>query len=153
MKIISAIRGCWLGIFLCQSSVVCALDTKQLAPIVVIDAVVYVPLGKSQTTQAFFVIKNNSANDISITGASSAQIKKIELVPAPPKSATDANPWQISAHQTLSLKADKQYLRLSGLKNSLTTGDELQLEVTLSNGKKLLVIAKAKSAFDQLHGQ
>jgi copper(I)-binding protein len=113
---------------------------------------VYVPLGNSKTTTAFFTIKNNNNEAVSITKISSTTVKKINLVPAVPTKENTPNPWLIPVGQVLVLKPERQYLQLTGLKNSLTTGDELQLEVSLSNGKKLVVIARAKSAFDQIHG-
>lgn len=145
----AAIASIWCCI---QSSQVLALDSKTLAPVSVSDAVVYVPLGNSKTTIAFFTIKNNNNEAVSITKISSTAVKKIDLVPAIPKKENTPNPWLIPVGQVLVLKPERQYLQLTGLKNSLSTGDELQLEVSLSNGKKLVVIARAKSAFDQIHG-
>lgn len=126
----------------------------------VADAIVYVPLASSQSTIAFFTLHNSSRADIAITEVTSAAINKIELVPAAPVQNTkksDAkyinmeNPWLIPAGKKLFLNPKNQYLQLNGLRSSLQTGDELQLEVRLSNGKHLLVIAHAKSAFDQPH--
>jgi copper(I)-binding protein len=125
---------------------------KSLSDISVTDAVVYVPLGKSQTTIAFFTLHNNSEVPVAITKVTSRAIKKIVLVPAIPVASDVVNPWLVPGHQTLRLNPANQHLQLTGLKNSLSTGDELHLEVSLSNGKKLLLITRAKSAFDQVHG-
>ena len=125
---------------------------KSLTDFSVVNAVVYVPLGDSQTTTAFFTFKNNTAKPITITKVASSVIQKIELSPPVSPAADAPNAWTIAAHQTLVLNPTSQHLQLSGLKSSLRTGDELQLELSLSTGKKLLVIAKAKSAFDQTHG-
>lgn len=128
-------------------------NTKALADVSVTNAVVYVPLGNSDTTTAVFTLRNHSAHPVTITQVNSRAVKKVVLVPAAkPAKADDANPWLIPARHTLVLNPKKQYLQLTGLKNSLSTGDELQLEVSLSDGKKLLLIAQAKSAFDQIHG-
>jgi len=62
------------------------------------------------------------------------------------------NVWSIAPGQRLSLVPGRQYLQLDGIKNSISTGDELHFDVSLSNGKALTVIARAKSAFDQIHG-
>jgi copper(I)-binding protein len=129
-----------------------ATNTKALTDISVTNAVVYVPLGSSDTTTAFFSLRNNSAHPITITKVTSPAVKKIVLVPAIPIKAEVANPWLIPPQQMLALNSDKQYLQLTGLKNSLSTGDQLQLDLYLSDGKKLLLIAQAKSAFDQIHG-
>ncbi len=125
--------------------------SKALMDVSVTNAVVYVPLGSSNTTTAFFTVHNNTASPITITKVTSKTVKKVVLVPAIPIKADAVNPWLIPAHQVLVLNPAKQYLQLTGLKNSLRTGDELQLDVSLSNGKKLLLIAQAKSAFDQIH--
>lgn len=137
-----------------------AINKKLLAPINVINAVVYVPLGNTTTTTAFFTIQNGSTTDVGIIKVSSPSVKKISLVPIPlsalvstrstsskepaiEKSVspiTDtSSPWTIQAGKTLTLNPQHQYLQLIGLKNSLTTGDELQLEVSLSNGKNCLL--------------
>ena len=155
--------------FIClyfQSLQAAAVDKKTLAPINILNAVVYVPLGSGQTTTAFFTVQNNSATDVSITKITSPSVKKITLVPeASPRvnakasaasksvsAITDASSlWLIPAGKLLVLDPKHQYIQLTGLKNSLTTGDELQLEISLSNGKKLIVIARAKSAYDQAH--
>ncbi|MES2823746.1 MAG: copper chaperone PCu(A)C [Pseudomonadota bacterium] len=128
-------------------------NTQALTDVSVTNAVVYVPLGNSDTTTAVFTLRNHSAHPVTITKVSSRVVKKVVLVPGViPAKADDANPWLIPARHTLVLNPKKQYLQLTGLKNSLSTGDELQLEVSLSDGKKLLLIAQAKSAFDQNHG-
>ena len=146
---------------LVTSSPVLALDNKILSPISVTNAVVYVPLGISKTTTAFFTLKNNSKNSITITKVHSVDVKKITLIPNPPvmdsskksseSSLAIVNPWTIAAGQTLVMAPNHQYLQLADLKISLTTGDELQLDVSLSDGQKIYVIAKAKSAYDQSH--
>lgn len=144
------------------------LNAKLLSPINIVDAVVYAPLGTSQTTTAFFTLKNAGNSDISIVKVTSPQVKKITLVPASikplqvksseaqkndPIADTVLDAWKIPAGKTLVLTPGRQYLQLNGLKNSLTTGDELQLEVSLNNGKTLIVLAKVKSAYDQHHAR
>lgn len=135
---------------LCTAAV--PLNNKVPMGVSVTNAVVYVPLVSNHTTTAFFTLQNNSAHPISITKITSRAVKKIVLIPAIPMKVDAVNPWLVPAHQKLVLNPAKQYLQLTGLKNSLSTGDELQLDVSLSDGKKLLLIAKARSAFDQIHG-
>jgi copper(I)-binding protein len=104
----------------------------------------YVPLGASKTTMAFFTVTNNSNSDISITGVSSGAAKQVRLMPE--------NTLLIPAHQSVALKSSGRYVQINDLKNKLSTGDELHLVVSLSNGQKLQLIALAKSAYDQAHG-
>ncbi|GGY67754.1 hypothetical protein GCM10011613_09940 [Cellvibrio zantedeschiae] len=110
----------------------------------VTNAFFYVPLGTSKTTMAFFTITNNSNKDISITGVSSSFAKQIRLMPE----AT----LLIPAHQSVALKSSGRYVEINDLKAKLSTGDELHLLVSLSNGQKLQLVARAKSAYDQVHG-
>ena len=151
-----------LQLFAADKKVAVPVNPTINSSITVTNAVVYVPLGKAQTTTAFFTIQNTGANDVSIIKVASPAVKEISLVPMSARAPTEkasadssitgtSNPWTIPAGKSLALAPQQQYLQLIGLKNSLTTGDELQLEVSLSNGKKVIVIAKAKSAYDQIH--
>ena len=110
----------------------------------VTNAFIYVPLGASKTTTGFFTIDNRSASDISITGISSNFAKQIKLMPK--------EVVIIPAHESLALKPKGSFLQVNDLKSRLSTGDELHLTVSLSNGQKLHIIAVAKSAYDQTHG-
>lgn len=110
----------------------------------VTNAFFYVPLGASKTTMAFFTITNNTNNDVRITGVTSSAAKQIFLMPDPV--------LMIPAHQSVALKSSGRYLQINDLKGKLSTGDELHLIVSLSNGRSIDVIALAKSAYDQMHG-
>lgn len=118
---------------------------KEALDIKVTNAFFYVPLGASKTTMAFFTITNNSNTDVSITGVSSQAAKQLRFMPE----STVALP----AKQSVALKSSGRYVQINELKTRLSTGDELHLEVSLSNGQKLQVIAVAKSAYDQVHGR
>ncbi|RZA06612.1 MAG: copper chaperone PCu(A)C [Moraxellaceae bacterium] len=109
----------------------------------VTNAFFYVPLGASKTTTAFFTITNNSNKDISVVAISSSAANQIRLMPE--------NSLLIPAHQSVALKSSGRYVQINDLKIRLTTGDELHLVVSLSNGQKLELIALAKSAYDQIH--
>lgn len=111
----------------------------------VTNAFFYVPLGASKTTMAFFTISNNSNTDITITGVSSQAAKQIRLMPA--------GTLLVPAHQSVALKSSGQYIQINELKSKLSTGDELHLTVSLSNGKKLQLMLVAKSAYDEIHGR
>jgi len=115
-----------------------------LSDIKITNAFFYVPLGASKTTMAFFTITNNSNGDINITGVSSSAAKQVRLMPE--------NTLLIPAHQSVALKSSGRYVQINDLKTKLSTGDELHLVVSLSNGQKLQLIALAKSAYDQAHG-
>jgi copper(I)-binding protein len=132
-----------LIMFVCTSSAL-AVDVRT-SDINVTNAFFYVPLAGSKTTMAFFTISNNSNADISITAVSSNLAKQIRLMP-------EAS-LLVPAHQSVALKSSGRFLQINELKATLTTGDELHLEVSLSNGKQLHIIALAKSAYDQVHGR
>lgn len=125
------------------------VTAQALSPVSITDAIVYVPLGKSTSTQAFFKLRNNSKETIHLAKVTSSQVKKISLVPT---LASAATAWDIAPGQTLHLKPGQQYLQLEGLKGAMVTGDQLHFEVSFGDGKKILVTALAQSAFDQIHG-
>lgn len=117
---------------------------KEVLDIKVTNAFIYVPLGTNKTTTGFFTIANQSGSDVSVTGVNAKFAGQIKLIPT----AT----WVVPAHGSLSLKPGGNFLQINDLKNKLTTGDELHLTLSLSNGQKLQIIALAKSAYDQTHG-
>ncbi len=118
---------------------------KEALDVRVTDAFFYVPLGASKTTMAFFTITNYSNINLNVTGVSSQAAKQVRLLPE----STLALP----AKQSVALKSSGRYVQINDLKTRLSTGDELHLEVSLSKGQKLHVIALAKSAYDQVHGR
>ncbi len=118
---------------------------KEALDIRVTDAFFYVPLGTSKTTMAFFTITNYSTINLNVTGVSSQAAKQVRFMPE----STLALP----AKQSVALKSSGRYVRINELKTRLSTGDELHLEVSLSNGQKLYIVALAKSAYDQVHSR
>ena len=118
---------------------------KEALDIRVTDAFFYVPLGTSKTTMAFFTITNYSNINLTVTGVSSQAAKQVRLLPE----STLALP----AKQSVALKSSGRYVQINELKTRLSTGDELHLEVSLSNGQKLHIVALAKSAYDQVHSR
>ena len=120
-------------------------NKKAALEIRVTNAFFYVPLGNSKATMAFFTITNNSNTDVSVTGVSSQAAKQLRLMPE--------SSLALPAHQSVALKASGRYVQINDLKTRLSTGDELHLEVSLSNGQKLPIIAVAQSAYDQVHSR
>ncbi|MFO1388099.1 copper chaperone PCu(A)C [Cellvibrio sp.] len=118
--------------------------TTSVSDFSVSNAFFYVPLGTSKTTMAFFTITNNTNSDVRITGVKSSSANQIVVMPEPV--------LLVPAHQSVALKSSGRYLQINGLKGKLSTGDELHLIVSLSNGRSIDVIALAKSAYDQMHG-
>mgnify|MGYP003554385187 CR=1 FL=1 len=118
---------------------------KETLDIRVTDAFFYVPLGTSKTTMAFFTITNYSSVNLSVTGVSSPAAKQVRLMPE----STLALP----AKQSVALKSSGRYVQINELKTRLSTGDELYVDVSLSNGQTLHIVAVAKSAYDQVHGR
>jgi copper(I)-binding protein len=121
-----------------------AVKTQAL-DIRVTDAFFYVPLGASKTTMAFFTITNYSTINLNVTGVSSQAAKQLRIMPE----GTLALP----AKQSVALKSSGRYVQINELKTRLSTGDELHLEVSLSNGQTLHIVAVAKSAYDQVHSR
>lgn len=128
--------------FVAQLSAASGIQQSDLS---VTNAFFYVPLGKSKESMAFFTLTNNTGSDIRVTGVKSAAAQQIVLMPE--------STLLVPAHQSVALKASGRYLKINGLKNRLTTGDELHLVLSLSNGRSVVVVALAKSAYDQMHSQ
>jgi copper(I)-binding protein len=118
---------------------------KEALDVRVINAFFYVPLGSSKSTMVFFTITNYSNTNLSVTGVSSQAAKQVRLMPE--------NSWALPAKQSLVLKSSGRYVQITDLKTRLSTGDELHLEVSLSNGQTLHIVALAKSAYDQVHSR
>ncbi len=118
---------------------------KEMLDVKVTNAFFYLPLGASKTTMAFFTVTNNSNTSVSITSVSSPAAKQLRLMPE--------SILVLPAKQSVALKSSGRYVQINDLKTRLSTGDELHLELSLSNGQKLYVIALAKSAYDQVHGR
>ncbi len=118
---------------------------KEALDIRVTNAFFYVPLGASKTTMAFFTITNNSNTNVSVTGMSSQAAKQLRLMPE--------STLVLPAKQSVALKSSGRYVQINELKTRLSTGDELHLELSLSNGQTLHIVAVAKSAYDQVHSR
>ena len=84
-----------------------------------------------------------------MTSIKSTQVEKVEWMPA----QSQASFWTIAAHQKLVLDGKKTYLQLQGLKQAISSGDELLFELGFSDGSSVLLVAKARSAYDQVHGR
>jgi len=121
-------------------------NEKKVAAIAASNATVILPLGQSRDTTLVFTLKNNSAQPLSLTSITSSQVQKIQWVPAP------SSFWTMAPHQQLTLDGKAHYIQLIGLKQSISSGDELLFELGFSDGSHLLLVAKARSAYDQVHG-
>ncbi len=119
---------------------------KKVAAVVASNATVILPLGQSRDTTLVFTLNNNSAQTLSLTSITSSQVEKIQWIPAP------SNFWTMSPHQQLTLDGKVHYIQLIGLKQSISSGDELLFELGFSDSSHLLLVAKARSAYDQVHG-
>lgn len=119
---------------------------KKPAAVAARNATVILPLGQLRDTTLFFTLENKSAQPLSLTSITSDQIEKIQWVPA------SSNFWTIAPHQQLVLDGKAHYIQLKGLKQSISSGDDLLFELSFSDGSSLLLIAKARSAYDHIHG-
>ena len=124
---------------------------KQQPAIAASNAVIILPLGQSRDTRLFFTLSNKSSTPLVLTTIKSAQVSSIEWVPAQGLQGQN-NPWTIGVNQSLVLDGKTRYLQLKGLKQSIGTGDEIQFELGFSDGSNMLLMAKARSAYDQIHG-
>jgi copper(I)-binding protein len=124
---------------------------KQKAAITASNAVIILPLGQSRDTRLFFTLNNHSPKSVVLTSITSTQVGAIEWVPAQQQQG-QVNPWAIAVNQSLVLDGKARYLQVKGLKHNISTGDEIEFELGFSDGSSMLMVAKARSAYDQIHG-
>ena len=89
---------------------------------------------------AFFVIKNNSDKDIAITSANSDVAEKNELHTHIKENKMmkmmKIEKLVVPAKSSLELKSGGNHVMLMGLKKELKAGDEINLELSFSDGDK-----------------
>lgn len=124
---------------------------KQQTAISASNAVIFLPLGQSRDTRLLFTLSNNSPRPLVLTSIKSVLVDSIEWVPAQGLQG-QINPWMIPVKQSLALDGKVSYFQLKGLRQSISTGDEIPFELGFSDGSSMLLLAKARSAYDQIHG-
>nr|WP_321432087.1 copper chaperone PCu(A)C [uncultured Campylobacter sp.] len=104
---------------------------------------------------AFFVIKNNSDKDIAITSANSDIAEKNEL-----HTHIEENKMMkmmkieklvVPAKSSLELKSGGDHVMLMGLKKELKAGDEINLELSFSDGDKKSIKVPVKDLASTMH--
>lgn len=104
---------------------------------------------------AFFVIKNNSDKDIAITSANSdiaeknelhTHIKENEMI-----KMMKIEKLVVPAKSSLELKSGGDHVMLIGLKKELKAGDEINLELSFSDGDKKSIKVPVKDLASTMH--
>lgn len=104
---------------------------------------------------AFFVIKNNSDKDIAITSANSdiaeknelhTHIKENEMI-----KMIKIEKLVVPAKSSLELKSGGEHVMLMGLKKELKAGDEINLELSFSDGDKKNIKVPVKDLASTIH--
>lgn len=104
---------------------------------------------------AFFVIKNNSDKDIAITSANSdiaeknelhTHIKENEMI-----KMMKIEKLVVPAKSSLELKSGGEHVMLMGLKKELKAGDEINLELSFSDGDKKNIKVPVKDLASTMH--
>ena len=104
---------------------------------------------------AFFVIKNNSDKDIAITSANSdiaeknelhTHIKENEMI-----KMIKIEKLVVPAKSSLELKSGGEHVMLMGLKKELKAGDEINLELSFSDGDKKNIKVPVKDLANTMH--
>lgn len=104
---------------------------------------------------AFFVIKNNSDKDIAITSANSdiaeknelhTHIKENEMI-----KMIKIEKLVVPAKSSLELKSGGEHVMLMGLKKDLKAGDEINLELSFSDGDKKNIKVPVKDLASTMH--
>ena len=104
---------------------------------------------------AFFVIKNNSDKDIAITGANSDIAEKNELHTHIKENKMmkmmKIEKLVVPAKSSLELKSGGDHVMLMGLKKELKAGDEINLELSFSDGDKKNIKVPVKDLASTMH--
>ena len=104
---------------------------------------------------AFFVIKNNSDKDIAITSANSDIAEKNELHTHIKENQMlkmmKIEKLVVPAKSSLELKSGGDHVMLMGLKKELKAGDEINLELSFSNGDKKSIKVPVKDLASTMH--
>lgn len=104
---------------------------------------------------AFFVIKNNSDKDIAITSANSDIAEKNELHTHIKENKMikmmKIEKLVVPAKSSLELKSGGEHIMLMGLKKELKAGDEINLELSFSDGDKKNIKVAIKNLASTMH--
>ena len=104
---------------------------------------------------AFFVIKNNSDKDIAITSANSDVAEKNELHTHIKENQMlkmmKIEKLVVPAKSSLELKSGGDHVMLMGLKKELKVGDEINLELSFSDGDKKSIKVPVKDLASTIH--
>ena len=104
---------------------------------------------------AFFVIKNNSDKDIAITSANSDIAEKNELHTHIKENQMlkmmKIEKLVVPAKSSLELKSGGDHIMLMGLKKELKAGDEINLELSFSDGDKKSIKVPVKDLASTMH--
>ena len=104
---------------------------------------------------AFFVIKNNSDKDIAITSANSDIAEKNELHTHIKENKMmkmiKIEKLVVPAKSSLELKSGGDHVILMGLKKELKVGDEINLELSFSDGDKKNIKVPVKDLASTMH--
>ena len=104
---------------------------------------------------AFFVIKNNSDKDIAITSANSDIAEKNELHTHIKENQMlkmmKIEKLVVPAKSSLELKSGGDHVMLMGLKKELKVGDEINLELSFSDGDKKSIKVPVKDIASTIH--
>ena len=104
---------------------------------------------------AFFVIKNNSDKDIAITSANSDIAEKNELHTHIKENQMlkmmKIEKLVVPAKSSLELKSGGDHVMLRGQKKELKAGDEINLELSFSDGDKKSIKVPVKDLASTMH--
>lgn len=132
-----------------------ASDAMLANEVSVSGAYINVPLPGTQSTAAYFTLRNTSASDIALIAVHSDVAERIEL-----HSHIHADGMMkmrrveqvvIPAQSTVMFKSGAYHVMMFDLQASIRTGQQVDLVLEFSNGKKLLAVAQVKSLFDAPH--
>ncbi|WP_415888529.1 copper chaperone PCu(A)C [Neptuniibacter sp. SY11_33] len=109
----------------------------------------------TKTTAAFVTISNKKSQDVHLKSASSNVADAVELHNHVMKDGTmmmrQVDSIKVAAQQSVSLKPGSYHIMLINLQQDLTVGENIEFELSFSDGTKLKIEAPVKKIMDGMH--
>ncbi|WP_415903940.1 copper chaperone PCu(A)C [Neptuniibacter sp. QD48_55] len=109
----------------------------------------------TKTTAAFVTITNNNSEDVDLKSASSNVADAVELHNHVMKDGTmmmrQVDNIKIAAQQSVSLKPGSYHIMLINLRQDITVGENVEFELSFSDGTQLKIEAPVKKIMDGMH--
>ncbi|WP_415903332.1 copper chaperone PCu(A)C [Neptuniibacter sp. QD29_5] len=139
----------------CLAAIFSLTPFTVMAEIITTDAYVRAIPPGTKTTAAFVTITNKNSKDVLLKSATSNAADAVELHNHIMKDGTmmmrQVDSVKVAAQQSVSLKPGSYHIMLINLKQDIMVGDNIELELSFSDGTKLELEAPVKKIMDGMH--